>query len=79
MLISQQYLEDLGHHVKFFPSHVIQCGHKNKAQEEIDKNIGSARLITLDDRPLLPYVSAVIEEVMRWHVPVPMSWLYFPL
>jgi cytochrome P450 len=41
---------------------------QRKAQEEIDRVIGSDRLPTVADRELLPYVDALSKEVMRWHV-----------
>ncbi|KAH9962375.1 cytochrome P450 [Russula dissimulans] len=39
---------------------------QQKAQEEIDRVIGSARLPTLADRDSLPYVSALHSEIYRW-------------
>lgn len=44
-----------------------------KAQEEIDRVVGSGRLPTLDDQDNLPYVSAVVKEAWRWHIVVPMG------
>lgn len=44
-----------------------------RAQEEIDKVTGGNRIVTLEDRPKLPYVQALIQEVSRWHVPVPLG------
>jgi cytochrome P450 len=40
-----------------------------KAQEEIDRVIGSSptRLPTFSDRHQLPYLSAIVEEAQRWH------------
>lgn len=46
---------------------------QKKAQAEIDQVVGSDRMITLQDQPRLPYVRALIEEVMRWHVVVPLG------
>jgi len=37
-----------------------------KAQEEIDRVIGNDRLIDYDDKASLPYLSAVLREVLRW-------------
>lgn len=37
-----------------------------KAQEEMDRVVGSARLPELDDRKDLPYLDAVIKEVYRY-------------
>lgn len=44
-----------------------------KAQAEIDAVIGSDRLPTVADRPALPYVDALVKEVMRWHPMLPLS------
>ena len=43
------------------------------AQEEIDRVIGTERLPTIKDRPNLPYVNALIKEVMRWNPAVPLG------
>ena len=37
-----------------------------KAQEAIDNLTGSERLPTLDDRPKLPYIDALLKEVYRY-------------
>jgi hypothetical protein len=44
-----------------------------KAQAEIDSVLGHARLPSFDDRPSLPYITAIAKEVLRWHPVVPMS------
>jgi cytochrome P450 len=44
-----------------------------KAQEEIDRVIGLGRLPTVEDRKRLPYINAVVQEVLRWHPVVPMG------
>ncbi|KAF9450380.1 cytochrome P450 [Macrolepiota fuliginosa MF-IS2] len=44
-----------------------------KAQKEIDSVIGTDRLPTIADRSSLPYVQAVINESLRWGVPVPLN------
>ena len=46
---------------------------QRRAQEEIDRVIGSERLPTINDRAHLPYVNAVIKETMRWRPAVPMG------
>jgi cytochrome P450 len=46
---------------------------QRKAQEEIDRVVGTSRLPSFDDRKNLPYVDAVVKEVLRWQPVVPMS------
>ena len=42
-----------------------------KAQEEIDRVVGSGRLPGFDDRPNLPYIEAIYLETLRWRPVVP--------
>lgn len=44
---------------------------QRKAQEELDRIVGTDRLPTLADRPSLPYNNAVMKEVLRWHPVAP--------
>jgi len=44
-----------------------------KAQAEIDAVVGLDRLPQASDRSRLPYVGALLKEVLRWQVPAPMS------
>ena len=46
---------------------------QKKAQAEIDAVVGLDRLPTLADRPNLPYIDAVVSEMMRWAPVVPMG------
>lgn len=48
---------------------------QRKAQAEMDAHLGSAfeRLPTLEDRPHLPYLEAVIKEVLRWNAIAPLG------
>lgn len=46
---------------------------QRKAQEEIDRVIGSGQLPKVADRARLPYVSAVVKEVLRWQPVAPMG------
>ena len=45
---------------------------QKKAQREIDDIIGTDRLPETSDRPDLPYVGAVMKEVLRWNPGFPM-------
>lgn len=47
---------------------------QRKAQEEIDRVIGTGRLPTIEDRERLPYVNAMIKEALRWWPIAPMSF-----
>lgn len=48
---------------------------QRKAQQEIDAVIGSDRIPDLSDKSILPYVDAVVMEVLRWHPAVPICEL----
>ena len=44
-----------------------------KAQEELDRVVGSERLPDFSDQVDLPYISAIVKEVLRWGCPVPIG------
>ncbi|KAH9231654.1 hypothetical protein K456DRAFT_1773217 [Colletotrichum gloeosporioides 23] len=46
---------------------------QRKAQAEIDQVVGQDRLPTFSDRPNLPYIEALLMELLRWQPVVPMS------
>lgn len=46
---------------------------QRKAQKEIDQLLRGERLPTLSDQADLPYISAMVKEIYRWHVPLPIS------
>ncbi|RPD81994.1 CyP450 monooxygenase [Lentinus tigrinus ALCF2SS1-7] len=46
---------------------------QKKAREELDVVVGSTRLPTLADRPNLPYIGAIVKEVLRWHIATPLG------
>ncbi|KAE8386373.1 cytochrome P450 [Aspergillus alliaceus] len=43
------------------------------AQAEIDRVVGSSRLPSFRDHENLPYIDAIIKEVLRWHPVLPMD------
>lgn len=45
---------------------------QRKAQDELDQ-ILPGQLPTVADRPRLPYINAVVKEVLRWHPVAPMG------
>jgi cytochrome P450 len=46
---------------------------QRKAQEEIDRVLGPDQLPKVRDRTRLPYIDAVVKEVLRWHPVAPMG------
>lgn len=50
---------------------------QRRAQEEIDRVVGTSRLPDFGDRESLVYVEAIYREVLRWHPPVPLGMLTF--
>ena len=44
-----------------------------KAQEELDRVVGGERLPELSDQENLPYIAALIKELLRWTCPLPIS------
>ena len=45
----------------------------HRAQQEIDAVGGRDRLPTFDDADDLPYVEAIIREILRWRPSLPLS------
>jgi len=46
---------------------------QQRAQAEIDSCIGEGKLPSFEDREKLPYIEAVLREVMRMYVLVPLA------
>jgi len=44
-----------------------------KAQEELDRIVGVERLPRISDQEHLPYISALIKELLRWGYPAPFG------
>lgn len=43
------------------------------AQAEIDRVVGSERMPEFADQDNLPYITAVMKEVLRWAAPTPLG------
>ncbi|QRV90769.1 cytochrome P450 family protein [Ceratobasidium sp. AG-Ba] len=46
---------------------------QHKAQQELDVVLGRGRLPELNDQESLPYVKALVTEVLRWHPVLPLG------
>lgn len=46
---------------------------QTKAQAELDTVVGSHRLPVFEDRADLPYVNAIISEILRWQPATPVG------
>ncbi|KAN0135349.1 Cytochrome P450 [Lactarius tabidus] len=57
----------------FFLAMVLHPDAQRKAQMEIDNVVGVDRLPDFGDETSLPYVSALVKEVMRWHPVTPIA------
>jgi cytochrome P450 len=57
---------------------VLHPSIQSRAQHEIDSVIGCdwERLPSLSDRPNLPYVNAIVLELLRWNPAVPLGKLH---
>lgn len=44
---------------------------QKQAQDELDTVIGRSRVPTFADMPHLPYICAVVKEVLRWRPTTP--------
>ncbi|KAJ7134309.1 cytochrome P450 [Mycena epipterygia] len=56
----------------FFLMMVLHPDIQRRAQDEIDSVVCGGRMPDLSDRPLLPYVDCIIQEVYRFHPAAPM-------
>lgn len=60
----------------FFLTMTLHQGVQKEAQKELDAVLGEVRLPTFNDRSSLPYMEAVVKEVLRFHPVVPMSFAH---
>ncbi|KAE9405244.1 cytochrome P450 [Gymnopus androsaceus JB14] len=57
----------------FFLAMVKWPEYQRKAQKELDRVIGSERLPDFDDRENLPYIQAIVNEILRWQPVTPLA------
>lgn len=56
----------------FFLAMTMHPGVVHLAQKELDEVLGGERLPDFSDKPRLPFVSAIMKEVLRWAPPTPL-------
>lgn len=47
--------------------------YQKRAQDELDIVVGRARAPTFSDMPNLPYISAMVKEILRWRPILPLG------
>ena len=57
----------------FFFAMITNPGAMKKAQEELDRVVGKGELPDFSHKDGLPYIDALIKELLRWSPPVPFS------
>jgi len=57
----------------FFLAMVLNHDVTKKAQEELDRVVGQERLPDFADKDNLPYINAVVKELLRWGPPIPIG------
>lgn len=57
----------------FFLAMVLYPSVQQKAQAELDAVVGTGRLPALSDRADLPYMRALVWEILRWHQVLPQG------
>ena len=49
---------------------------QREAQKEVDTVLGAKVMPDFDDRPNMPYVEAIVKEVLRWQQVTPLGRSY---
>ncbi|KAI0742504.1 cytochrome P450 [Daedaleopsis nitida] len=63
-------------YIAFFLVMALNPEVQKKAQAELDAVVGRDRLPEFGDRESLPYISALVKEVLRWHIVAPFGLLH---
>ena len=73
MLTFPLHFQTVSAFYSFFLAMALHPEVQKKAQEEIDRVGGPDRLPTFDDQPDLPYVDALLKEILRWNPVAPLG------
>ena len=58
---------------RFFAAMSLYSDVQKRAQGELDSVLGRNRMPEAEDRARLPYVDALVKEVLRWYPAVPLG------
>ncbi|KAI0049998.1 cytochrome P450 [Auriscalpium vulgare] len=73
LVLSERPTQTVSALYSFYLALTIYPEAQRKAQAEIDAVVGSDRLPTFADRASLPYVEALVNEVLRWGTVAPLG------
>ena len=57
----------------FFLAMILNPKVMKKAQEELDRVVGKGELPDFSHKDSLPYIDALVKEVLRWSPPLPIA------
>lgn len=57
----------------FFLAMTLNPDIQVKARKQLDQVVGTGRLPSFSDQPLLPYIDAIMKETIRWRPVVPLG------
>ena len=57
----------------FFLAMAMHPQEQRKAQQQLDAVVGPERLPEFSDVDAIPYVQAIVKEMLRWHIITPMG------
>ncbi|KAF4334154.1 oxidoreductase [Fusarium beomiforme] len=58
----------------FFAAMALYPNVQKRAQDEINHVVGDSHLPSFSDKAVLPYINAIVREVLRWHTLAPMGF-----
>jgi cytochrome P450 len=67
------WLQTIGTLLVFLLAMVLHPDVQAKAQADIDRVVGKDRLPDFNDRPMLPYMDAIMRETLRWNPTIPFG------
>ena len=76
-MLSTTSLDNVNH-ADLFLAMALYLEVQKKAQAEIDAVVGPHHLPEFDDHPSLPYINAIIKELMPWHLVLPLCASLLP-